>query len=86
MNLVNFICGELAIDKCEITSPRRDRLLVEKRKIAVYVLRLMGWSFSKIGRELKRDHTTVSYLYKSAGEKEREAAEIIVMLWGKHGE
>lgn len=85
MNLLGYICGELAVDRCEVISRRRDRLLIEKRKIVICALRLMNWSFCKIGREIKRDHTTVSYLYKSTSDKEKKVAEIIAMSWRKYG-
>jgi len=44
----------------DILAPKRDKSLAHPRQIAMYLLRHeLNLSFPKIGKELKRDHTTV---------------------------
>mgnify|MGYP003110791218 CR=1 FL=1 len=42
----------------------RERKLVDARKVFAYILRTQNWSLNKIGRALKKDHTTIIHYLK----------------------
>lgn len=79
--LLNWLCGELAVDKAELLSKRRDDRLVESRKVIVCFLRDLGWSYPAIAKHLKRDHTSIINLHKKSDDFTREWAEMLRTKW-----
>lgn len=63
---INKIIGKVAdfygLKNEDLLNKRRDREFVHPRQIAMYLLRHeLGYSFPKIGKELRRDHTTIMH-------------------------
>ena len=54
-----------------ITGPSRNRELVDARAVVCYAGRLLGGSYSGIGRHLGRDHSTVMHACGRVGETPR---------------
>lgn len=48
-----------------ILGPRRDAWIIEARRAVIAKLRGMGWSQPRIGRLLRRDHTTIMHHLKT---------------------
>ena len=65
------ICKSYKWDINEILSPRRQELLVEKRKIIAGILRKKGYSFPKIGYAMNRDHSSIINLLNPKKEKKK---------------
>lgn len=70
MNIINtFIddyCEELEIERSTIESNSRKRLVVEKRMLLSYFLRVkINLNYNEIGSLLKRDHSSVIYHVKT---------------------
>jgi chromosomal replication initiation ATPase DnaA len=45
----------------DLVSPKRSKPIVEARFALYAALRMRGWSYTRIGRFLGRDHATVMY-------------------------
>ncbi|MCX6806558.1 MAG: chromosomal replication initiator protein DnaA [Candidatus Berkelbacteria bacterium] len=58
--VLNEVADFYGLKKEDILNRKRDRDLVHPRQIAMYLLRReLNYSYPKIGKELKRDHTTI---------------------------
>jgi chromosomal replication initiator protein len=58
--VLNKISEFYGLNKEDILNQKRDRELVHPRQVMMYILRHeLNYSYPKIGKELKRDHTTV---------------------------
>ena len=58
-SILDLVSARFSISLSEITGPSRRAELVEPRHVAMYLARLEGHSLPKIGRIVRRDHTTV---------------------------
>lgn len=79
--MLNWLCGELEVDKAELLSKRRFADLVGKRRVAACFFREFGKSFPQIGEMLNRDHSTVVHLVQTITDKELEQSEYLVRKW-----
>jgi len=60
--ILNKISEFYGLKKEDILNQKRDRELVHPRQVMMYILRHeLNYSYPKIGKELKRDHTTYHY-------------------------
>lgn len=53
------ICRMYGVEKMHLLSRRREKHLMEARKVAYWVLRNCGLSFTEIGKLMNKSHTTV---------------------------
>lgn len=53
------------ITVAEMLSPSRASHLVEARRDLAFALRARAWSYPRIGKLMKRDHTTIMSLVKA---------------------
>ncbi len=59
-SIIDAVCGFIKVDKEDLLSTNRDRLLVDARRIAVNILlREESCSVSGVGRCIKKNHATV---------------------------
>lgn len=70
------------IDTPKLFSRTRGRKEIAKaRQMAMYLVRQrLGWSYPRIGRVFKRDHTVVIHACRVAERWQSEAAEIAARL------
>jgi len=61
---------EMGVDKGQLLSKRRFDSLVKARALFVCLAKHYNFSYSAIGRELKKDHSTAIHLYKKFKETE----------------
>lgn len=61
----------ISFDIHEIQSPCRESELVFIRALIVFILRQKGYSLARIGKILKRNHTTIMHLEKYLDKKHR---------------
>lgn len=60
--LQDEICDLYGIDRAALLGERQDPPTVRPRQLAMYLARVItGSSFSRIGREFKRDRTTIRH-------------------------
>ena len=68
------ICLELKITPNDVVSPKRVNVLLDARRIFVRRARdELKTSFPRIGRCLKRDHTTCVYTYHGRRDRDKES-------------
>ena len=80
-NVLNWLCGELEVDKAELLSNRRHGWLVAKRRIAVCFFWELGKGYSETARILNRDHTSIMHLYRTASNKDKDTAVFLAERW-----
>jgi hypothetical protein len=56
------ICRDRGFDLAIVRGRRRDQRAVDQRRAACVDLRELGWSSTRIGRAIGRDHVTVLWL------------------------
>ena len=62
MTLLDLICDYFSVDKAEMLSERRARVITDKRHVAMWCYKkLTPYTYPQIGRIFNRDHTTVAY-------------------------
>ena len=62
MALLDTICDYFNVDKAEMLSERRARVITDKRHVAMWCYKkLTPYTYPQIGRIFNRDHTTVGY-------------------------
>lgn len=76
-NLLKDVCAKVGATLEQLQSRDAHRDISRKRYEAMTLLTEAGWSYSRTGRALKRDHTTVIYGLKvhAARAAQKEAAE-----------
>lgn len=57
--IIDHEARALDVDAAEVIGPRQFPALVEARRRVAVRLHALGWSTRAIGRELRRDHSTV---------------------------
>ncbi len=63
------ICKENDFEISDILSPRRDALVVEKRRIIAKIMREKKYSYPKIGYAMDRDHASIMNLISPKSKK-----------------
>lgn len=58
---VNLVCHMHGLSKAELLGAARNKWAVKARRCLIVVLRDGGWSLSKIGHLVNRDHTSVLF-------------------------
>lgn len=67
VDLMDELCEQFNVKKTDITGTSRLHKIVMVRFVFCYVLRKeFGWSYSAIGNEINRDHTTIVYACSAA--------------------
>jgi len=79
--LYKLVLNELHVTKEEILDKTRKRDVVLARAIVVIILRKIGYSWNKIGKEVNKDHTTAMYLYDT-----RIKHEFVIKILEKYKE
>ncbi len=62
---------DIYIDIKQICGPSRTDMLIFRRALIVYILRQRGFTLTRIGELLDRDHTTIINLRKYADKKKK---------------
>lgn len=57
--LIEDICFAFNLRKEHILSKRRDKRLIEVKKLIYWILRNEGLSFPQIGKLMNKDHSTI---------------------------
>ena len=58
--IINAVCREFGVSKARILGPQRARSIARPRQVIMYLSALYtGQSLPQIGRQLRRDHTTI---------------------------
>jgi len=82
--LSKIAAKEAGITVDDLRGPRRDRQFFIGRMIFAYLSRSEGYSYSAIGEELMRDHSTAMYTYRRA-EKDAKVQEIVRLRLSQTG-
>ena len=62
METIREVCTERRLPVSAVISSRRWPELVDARREVALRLRKQGWSYPRIGRALRRDHSTIHAL------------------------
>lgn len=80
-DVLNWLCGELEVDKAELLSDRRFGWLVAKRRTAVCFFRALGKGYNETARILNRDHSSIIHLWRTASDQDRDIAVFFAERW-----
>ena len=60
--VIKSVCETVGVLPAHVLSPMRYHELVTARRLIAFKLREQGWSYPRIGRALRRDHSTIHAL------------------------
>ena len=60
--IIRDVCEAVGVRPAHVLSPMRYHELVDARRLIAFKLRENGWSYPRIGRALRRDHSTIYVL------------------------
>lgn len=75
-DIISNVAHVTGISAAAICGPRRDEEVIEARHIAMYLANRDGASYARIGRAMRRDHTTVMAGVRSIKAKMAEKPEL----------
>ncbi|MEN9390505.1 MAG: Bacterial dnaA protein helix-turn-helix [Candidatus Parcubacteria bacterium] len=78
--LIDGVCAELGIRRDQLTSHDRRQYFVQARTMVALHLHNLGVSYPRIGKILKRDHTTAMHAVESAKKHARDNPEYRAVL------
>lgn len=81
---LDWLCGELGIQRELIVSPRRERPVQKKRRIIILFFRIMGKSTVWLERFLHRDHSSILVAQNRAHDDEKKRACELVKKYTKN--
>lgn len=76
-----FACEELEVDRADIISGSRAPDICSARKVVYCFLRLIGWSYNRIGQSLGKSHQAVANGVRTATKLELLASTYILTNW-----
>lgn len=65
-SLIETVCAVFRVSRDLLLSPTRARAIARPRQALYLLLVEAGWSLSRAGRALRRDHTTISHGVRNA--------------------